>query len=108
MLTWSFGDFRKTFPTPISGLPELLFDVGFHKYNSFCMQVSSFATTDEVQGGRSNTIPFDDDKVQTIQASQDEEEINMLIMLNGTLLFKDRKGITREVTNLGPNLSEGV
>jgi hypothetical protein len=33
------------------------------------MQVFSFATTDEVQGGSSNTIPFDDDKVQPIQAS---------------------------------------
>jgi hypothetical protein len=30
VLTWSFGDFRKTFPTPISGLPELLFDEGFN------------------------------------------------------------------------------
>ncbi len=68
VLTWSFGDFRKTFPTPISGLPELQFDEGFHKYNSFCMQVSSFATTDEVQGGSSNTIPFDDGKVQPIKA----------------------------------------
>jgi hypothetical protein len=63
VLTWSFGDFRKTFPTTISGLPELLFDEGFHKYCSFCMQVSSFATTNEVQGGSSNTIPFDDDEV---------------------------------------------
>ncbi len=108
MLTWSFGDFRKTFPTPISGLPELLFDDGFYEYNSFCMQVSSFATTDEVQGGSSNTISFDDDEVQPIQASEDEEEINMLFMLNETILFKDRKGITREVTYLGPNLSEGV
>jgi hypothetical protein len=69
MLTRSFGDFRKTFPTPISSLPEVLFDEGFHKYDSFCMQVFSFATTDEVQGGSSNTIPFDDDKVQPIQAS---------------------------------------
>ena len=108
VLTWSFGDFRKTFPTPISSLPELLFDEGFHKYNSFCMQVSSFATTDEVQGGSSNTISFDDDEVQPIQASEDEEEINMLFMLNETILFKDEKEITREVTYLGPNLSEGV
>ncbi len=99
---------EKTFPTPISGLPELLFDEGFHEYNSFFMQVSSFATTNEVQGGSSNTFPFDDEKVQPIQASQDEEKINMLFMLNETILFKDGKGITREVTYLGPNLSEGV
>jgi hypothetical protein len=105
VLTWSFGDFRKTFPTPISGLQELLFDEGFYKYNSFCMQVSSFATTDEVQGGITKTIPFDDDEVQPIQASEDEEEINMLFMLKETILFKDIKGITREVTYLGPYLS---
>ncbi len=70
------------------------------------MQVSSFATTDEVQGGSSNTIPFDDDKVQPIQASEDGEEINMLFMLNDTILFKVGKGITREVTYFGPNLFE--
>ncbi len=108
MSTWSFGDFNKTFPTLTSSLPELLFDEEFHEYNSFCMQVSSFATINEVQDGSSNTIPFDDDKVQPIQASQDEEEINMLFMLNETILFKDGKGITREVTYLGPNLSGGV
>jgi hypothetical protein len=55
------------------------------------MQVSSFATTNEVHGGSLNTIQFDDDKVQPIQASQDEEEINMLFMLNETINFKDRK-----------------
>ncbi len=72
------------------------------------MQVSSGATTNEVQGGSSNTIPFDDDKVQPTQALEDEEEINMLFMLNETILFKDRKGLTREVTYLRPNFSEGV
>ena len=72
------------------------------------MQESSFATTDEVQGGSSNIIPFDNVKVQPIQASEDEEEINMLFMLNDTILFRYGKGITREVTYLGPNLSEGV
>jgi hypothetical protein len=30
----------------------------------------------------------------------------MLFMLNETILFKDGKGITREVTYLGPILSE--
>jgi hypothetical protein len=72
------------------------------------MQVSIFATTDELQGGSSNTTPFDDDKVQSIQASQDKEKINMLFALNETILFKYGKGITREVTYLGPNLSDGV
>ncbi len=74
----------------------------------FACKYLFFATTNEVQCGSSNTIPFDDDKVQPIQVSQDEEEINMLFMLNETILFKDGKGITREVTYLGPNLPEGV
>jgi hypothetical protein len=54
VLIWSFGNFKKTFPTPISGLPELLFDEGFRQYNSFCMQVSSFAPTNKIQKGNSN------------------------------------------------------
>jgi hypothetical protein len=29
VLTWSFGNYKKTFPTPLSGLPELLFDEVF-------------------------------------------------------------------------------
>ena len=33
------GGYRKTLPTPISGLPELIFDEGFNKYNSFLAQV---------------------------------------------------------------------
>ena len=44
VLTWSFGNFKKTFPTPLSGLPELLFDEGFRAYKSFCMEVSSYAS----------------------------------------------------------------
>jgi hypothetical protein len=45
---------------------KLLFDEGFRQYKSFCMQVSSFATTDKIQRGNSNIIPFDDDEVQPI------------------------------------------
>ena len=40
-LTWCFGIYKKTFPTPISGLPELIFDEGFTKYKSFLSQVGS-------------------------------------------------------------------
>ncbi len=29
VLTWSHGQFKKTFPMPTSGLPELFFDYGF-------------------------------------------------------------------------------
>jgi hypothetical protein len=108
VLTWSFGNFKKIFPTPISGLPELLFDEGFRQYNSFCMQVSSFTTTDKIQRSNSNIIPFDDDEVQPIQALDNEEETNMLFMLNQTILFKDGKGITPKVTYLGPESSGGI
>jgi hypothetical protein len=59
VLTWSFGNFKKTFPTPLSGLPELLFDERFQAYKTFCMQVSSYATIDEA-ACNSNIIPFDD------------------------------------------------
>ena len=34
VLTWSFGSLKQTFPTPLSGLPELLFDKGFQAYKS--------------------------------------------------------------------------
>ncbi len=51
VLTWSFGNFKKTFPTPVSGLPEILFDEGFQAYNSFCMQVSSYAMSDSAVAG---------------------------------------------------------
>ncbi len=72
------------------------------------MQVSSFATTDEIQRGNSNIIPFDFDEVQPIQALDNEEEINMLFMLNENILFKNGKGITRKVTYLGPESSNGI
>jgi hypothetical protein len=60
VLTWSFGNFKKTFPTPLSGLPELLFDEGFQAYMSFCMQISSYATKDA--NSTSTFIPFEDNK----------------------------------------------
>jgi hypothetical protein len=37
-LTWSFGQFRKTFPTPISGLPKLLFNEGFKSINHIAQE----------------------------------------------------------------------
>ena len=40
-LTWCFGKYTKTFPTPVSGLPELLFNEGFHAFESFCLKVGS-------------------------------------------------------------------
>jgi hypothetical protein len=71
------------------------------------MLVSSFATTDEMQGG-SNIIPFDDDEIQPLTASDNKEEIKMLFMIHETVLFKDGKGITQVVIYLGSNLSDRV
>ena len=109
VLTWSFGNFKRTFPTPLSGLPELLFDEGFQAYKSFCMNVSSYAIQQSEQNSlkTSNLIPFDDDELFQ-QSTEDEEDINMLFMTNETINFKDGKGINREVTYLGPNLSDGI
>jgi hypothetical protein len=80
VLTWSFGNLQKTFPTPVSGPPELLFDEGFCEFNSFCMHVPSFATTNEAQG-ISNIIPFNDEKMQHVTTSDNDEEIN-IVMIN--------------------------
>jgi hypothetical protein len=106
VLTWSFGNFKKTFPTPLSGLPELLFDKGFQVYNSFCMQVLSYATIDEA-ACNSKIILFNDYEIQELTVD-DKEDINMLFMVNETVIFKDGKGINWEVTYLGPILSNGI
>ncbi len=107
VLTWVFGNFQKTFPTPISRIPELLFDEGFKAYTSFCKQVASYATTDDVPHD-SDIIPFDDDEVQPGTDEDDDGEINMLLMINETVTFKDDKGITQEVIYLGPVLTDGI
>jgi hypothetical protein len=110
VLIWSFGQFRKTFPTPISDLPELLFDKGFQEYKSFCMQLSSFANSvsssnDNTLG--SNVILFDDDEVHA-SADESDDDIDTLFMFNETIVFKDGKGLTRQVTYLGPHILDKV
>ena len=40
-LIWCFGKYQKTFPTPVSGLPELLFDEGFGAFQSYCSEIGS-------------------------------------------------------------------
>ena len=110
VLTWAFGSFKKTFPTTLSGLPELLFDEGFQVYKSFCMEVSSYAaqqTTQDKGATLPTPIPFDDDELFP-QSTEDDNDINMLFMVNETVLFKDGKGINREVTYLGPQSIDGV
>jgi hypothetical protein len=113
VLTWSFGQFKKTFPTLVSGLPELLFDEGFRTYKSFCMQAqSSYAnaitdlTPDQIRP--SNVIPYDSQELSSSSFDEfgnDDDAINMLFMLNENVILKDCKGITQEVTYLGPQNS---
>ncbi len=92
-MTWAFGTFQKTFPTPISDLSELLFDKGFRAYTSFCKQVTSYATTDDGPRG-SKIIPFDEDEVQHGTDEDDDGQINMLFMINEIIIFKEGKGIS--------------
>jgi hypothetical protein len=106
VLTWLYGNFKRTFPTPLSGLPELLFDEGFQAYKSFCMQVSSYTTINEA-AHTSNIILFNDNEIKELTI-EDEEDINMLFMVNETVIFKDGKGINWEATYLSPILSDGI
>jgi hypothetical protein len=55
----------------------------------------------------SRFIPFDDNELLQ-QSTEEEDDINMLFMSNETVIFKNSKGINREVTYLGPNLSDGI
>ena len=39
ILSHGAAEIQKTFPTPVSGLPDLIFDEGFNKYKSYCAEV---------------------------------------------------------------------
>jgi hypothetical protein len=73
------------------------------------MEVSSYTIQQNTQNvsHTSTFIPFDKDEL-LCQSLKDEEDINMLFMTNEMVIFKDGKGINREVTYLGPNLSDGI
>jgi len=120
VLTWSFGQFKKTFPTPVSGLPELLFDEGFRTYKSFCMQCHSsyMNTVTDLTPATStkpaHVIPFENQElVDDSLDDSDDNAINkifnnMLFMLHENIILKDGKGITQEVTYLGPQFSDEI
>ena len=55
----------------------------------------------------STFIPFEDDKILH-QSTEEDDDINMLFMSNETVIFKDGNGINREVTYLGPIISNGI
>ncbi len=60
------------------------------------MKVSSNSTSTLESTHNSNVIPFEDNKIHGF-TQEDEEDINMLFMINETVLFKDGQGINQEV-----------
>ena len=88
-LTWCFGQFKKTFPTPVSGLPELIFDEGFQAFQSYCSQVE----------------PSDQSKAP---APTHHESDNLLFMMNESIKFNDGDGTTDSATYLGPVMHNQV
>jgi hypothetical protein len=53
-----------------------------------------------------NVIPYDDKELIAFEDADDA--INMLFMLHKSILMKDAKGSTREVTYLDSQLSDEV
>ena len=87
-LTWCFVRYKKTSPTPISGLPELIFDKGFNRYKSFLAQMRP-ATAKIVPA----TVEYEDDKINTD---------NMVFMDNELIKFNDGNGTNDSVVYMGP------
>jgi len=104
----------------VSGLPELLFDEGFQTYKSFCMQChSSYANAITNSASDANTkslnvIPFKSQELVEDSIDDSDDGVinklfnNMLFMLHENIIFKDGKGITREVSYLGPQYSDEI
>ncbi len=54
-----------------------------------------------------NVITFDEDKVHVANDLSDYD-INTLFMINESVIFKDGKGITRQVNYLGPHIVDKI
>ncbi len=52
-------------------------------------------------------IPFNDDEVHD-SSNERDDDINMLFMLNESIIFKDGNGVNRQVTYLGPHILDTV
>ena len=87
-LTWCFRRYKKTFSTPIYGLPELIFDKGFTKYKSFLAQVGS-----PIAKLGPATVEYGDEKIDTD---------NMLFMDNESIKFNDGNGTNDSAVYMGP------
>ena len=72
-LTWCFGQFKKTFPTPVSGLPELISNKGFQVFQSYYLQVES-------------SLP------SPAPATVNHESDSMLFMMNQSIKFNNGDG----------------
>ena len=94
-LTWCFGKYTKTFPTPVSGLPELLFDEGFQTFKSFCLEVGSPIPSYASFG--SSIVPFNDDEIECD---------NMLFIADESVTFNNGKGEHNVVSYIGPSERE--
>jgi hypothetical protein len=70
------------------------------------MQVLSYALTNETTS-TPNIVEFDDGEIHA-STSDDTKDINMLFMMNETVIFRDGKGINQEVTYFGPCLADGI
>ncbi len=79
---------------PVSGLPELLFDEGYREFKSFYQRtvMTNTATNSKI-------IHYDDKELIAFEDA--DNAINMLFMLHKSILLKDAKGTTSEVTYLG-------
>ena len=90
-LTWCFGKYTKTFPTPVSGLPELLFNEGFRAFQSFCLEVGSPIPPRVAFG--SSIVSYNEDKI---------EYDNMLFMADESITFNNGKSEHNVVSYIGP------
>ena len=90
-LSWCFGKYQKTFPTPVSGLPELLFDEGFEAFQSYCTELGSPIPSYASFG--STVVPYDQDEIDCD---------SNLFMADESIKFNDGQGKQEIVTYLGP------
>jgi hypothetical protein len=98
---WHSAISDEPFPTPDSGFPELLFDEGYCTFKSFYQRTVRADTTTD-----SNIITYDDKELIAFEDTDDA--INVLFMLHESILLKDAKGTTSEVTYLGSQLLDKV
>ena len=91
VLTWNHGRYHKTFPTPVSGLPELLFDEGFGNFDSYCSEVGSPIPRYSFLGA--TVVPYEEDEIL---------HDNTLFMSDEAIKFKDGKGVSEQATYIEP------